>query len=112
MPNLGPMEILLIVFVILLLFGASKLPDLARSVGRSARIFKSEVNEMQNDGKPQDQTAANVTEQNPTQTASPQREITSGPANTQAQQSVEQGFWNQPQNQQQQPNQPGTNPNA
>ena len=49
MPNLGPMEILLIVFVILLLFGAAKLPDLARSVGRSARIFKSEVKEMQND---------------------------------------------------------------
>lgn len=112
MPTLGPMEILLIVFVILLLFGSAKLPDLARSMGRSARIFKSEVNEMQNDGKPQDQTAANVTEQNPTQqTASPQREITSGPANAQAQQSVEQGFWNQQQNQQQ-PNQPGTNPNA
>lgn len=106
MPSLGPMEILLIVFVILLLFGSAKLPDLARSVGRSARIFKSEVNEMNKDGK-QDASAANTTEHNP----QPQREITSGPANTQAQQNVDQGFWNQPHNQQQ-PNQPGTNPNA
>lgn len=107
MPSLGPMEILLIVFVILLLFGSAKLPDLARSVGRSARIFKSEVNEMHNDGKQQGSTAANV-EQNAPQAQNlnqPQREI------TQAQQSVDQGFWNQPQNQQQ-PNQPGTNPNA
>lgn len=111
MPTLGPMEILLIVFVILLLFGSAKLPDLARSVGRSARIFKSEVNEMQKDGKQQG-AAANTAEQNPQHTqAQTQREITSGPANTQAQQSVDQGFWNQPQNQQQ-PNQPGTNPNA
>ena len=34
-------QILIIVLIILLLFGASKLPNLARSVGRSARIFKS-----------------------------------------------------------------------
>lgn len=112
MPTLGPMEILLIVFVILLLFGSAKLPDLARSMGRSARIFKSEVNEMNKDGKPQGGTVANTAEQNAQQAqAQPQREITSGPGSTQAQQSVEQGFWNQPQNQQQ-PNQPGTNPNV
>ncbi|MDY3127594.1 MAG: Sec-independent protein translocase subunit TatA [Corynebacterium sp.] len=46
MPNLGPLEILLILVAILLLFGARKLPELARSLGRSARIFKSEVDEM------------------------------------------------------------------
>ncbi|WKK61533.1 Sec-independent protein translocase subunit TatA [Corynebacterium sp. P3-F1] len=109
MPSLGPMEILLIVFVVLLLFGSAKLPELARSVGRSARIFKSEVNEMQNDGKQQGATAANVEQDAPQTQTQPQREITSGPT-TQGQQSVDQGFWNQSQNQQ--PNQPGTNPNA
>ncbi|WIM68835.1 Sec-independent protein translocase subunit TatA [Corynebacterium breve] len=58
--NLGWMEITLILVVILLLFGAKKLPDLARSVGRSARIFKSEVNEMkaENAEKPQGEIAA------------------------------------------------------
>ncbi len=36
----GPFEILLILFVILLLFGARKLPDLARSLGKSLSEFK------------------------------------------------------------------------
>jgi sec-independent protein translocase protein TatA len=36
----GPFEILLILFVILLLFGAKRLPDLARSLGRSLSEFK------------------------------------------------------------------------
>ncbi|AKK11080.1 Sec-independent protein translocase subunit TatA [Corynebacterium uterequi] len=51
--NLGPWEIAIILLIILLLFGAKKLPDLARSVGRSARIFKSEVKEMKNEDAPQ-----------------------------------------------------------
>jgi sec-independent protein translocase protein TatA len=37
--------------VIILLFGAKRLPDAARSLGKSMRIFKSEVKEMQNEGK-------------------------------------------------------------
>jgi sec-independent protein translocase protein TatA len=38
--NLGAPEIILIVFVILLLFGSKKLPDLARSLGKSLNEFK------------------------------------------------------------------------
>jgi len=38
--GLGPMEIALIVGIIVLLFGASKLPELARSAGKSAGEFK------------------------------------------------------------------------
>lgn len=53
MPNLGPTELIIIAVLIILLFGAKKLPDAARSLGRSLRIFKSEVKEMQNDGQPQ-----------------------------------------------------------
>ena len=51
MPNLGPMEIILILLVILLLFGFKKLPDAARSVGKSARVFKAEVNEMKEEDR-------------------------------------------------------------
>ncbi len=111
MPNLGPMEILLIVFVVLLLFGSAKLPDLARSVGRSARIFKSEVNEMQKDGKKGDSAAA-AADDTAQQNVAPQREITSGQQGdgTAWQKTAEQSFWNQPQNQQNP--QPGSNPNA
>lgn len=43
MPNLGTPEILLILLVIVLLFGAKKLPDAARGLGRSLRIFKAET---------------------------------------------------------------------
>ena len=46
MPSLGPMEIVVIALVVILLFGWKRLPDAARSLGRSARVFKSEVNEM------------------------------------------------------------------
>lgn len=49
MPTLGPLEIAIIVLLFVLLFGAKKLPDAARSIGRSARIFKSEIKEMSND---------------------------------------------------------------
>mgnify|MGYP006293180107 FL=1 len=36
----GPFEVLLILFVVLLLFGSKRLPDLARSLGRSLSEFK------------------------------------------------------------------------
>lgn len=52
MPNLKPMEILLIVLVVLLLFGARRLPDLARSIGKSLKIFKSEVRDLRDDDRP------------------------------------------------------------
>ncbi|OHR34094.1 preprotein translocase subunit TatA [Corynebacterium sp. HMSC074C05] len=57
MPNLGPWEIIIILVVLVLLFGAKKLPDAARSLGRSMRIFKSEVKEMRNDDEHQEQAA-------------------------------------------------------
>jgi sec-independent protein translocase protein TatA len=44
-------EIILILLVILLLFGAKKLPDLARGVGRSLRIFKAETKGMSDGDK-------------------------------------------------------------
>ncbi|MFW6188103.1 MAG: Sec-independent protein translocase subunit TatA [Actinomycetota bacterium] len=45
----SPFMILIILLVILLLFGAPKLPGMARSLGQSLRIFKSEVKEMKKD---------------------------------------------------------------
>ncbi|QNE89554.1 Sec-independent protein translocase subunit TatA [Corynebacterium incognita] len=82
--SVGPWEILAILLVVLLLFGARKLPELARSVGRSARIFKSEVNEMKEENN----------SQQPQQGQLPQRD----PAND--------DFWNDPANQPTQYQQP------
>jgi len=44
----GP-HLLIILLVILVLFGGKKLPEAARGLGRSMRIFKSEVKEMRDD---------------------------------------------------------------
>jgi sec-independent protein translocase protein TatA len=50
--GLGGMELLIILAVLLLLFGASKLPELARGSGQALRIFKSETKGlMDDDGK-------------------------------------------------------------
>ncbi|MDN5685001.1 Sec-independent protein translocase subunit TatA [Corynebacterium glyciniphilum] len=48
----GATEWLIIALVVVLLFSAPKLPTMARSLGRSMRIFKSEMKEMKNDGTP------------------------------------------------------------
>lgn len=41
---------LILAIVVILLFGAKRLPEAARSLGKSMRIFKAEVKELQNDG--------------------------------------------------------------
>jgi sec-independent protein translocase protein TatA len=41
--GIGPPEIILVILVIVLLFGAKKLPELARGSGRALRIFKAET---------------------------------------------------------------------
>ncbi|MEY3578684.1 MAG: hypothetical protein RIS49_662 [Actinomycetota bacterium] len=47
--NLGPKEIVILLIVVLVLFGAKRLPDSARSLGRSMRILKCEMKEMKAD---------------------------------------------------------------
>lgn len=56
--GLGTPELLIIFAVVVLLFGASKLPDLARNSGRALRIFKAETKGLMSDddakAKPQE----------------------------------------------------------
>ena len=49
--NLGPLELTLIIAVILLLFGAKKLPELARGLGQGMKEFKQAVKENTDDEK-------------------------------------------------------------
>lgn len=51
MGTVGPREIIILLIVVVVLFGAKRLPDSARSLGRSMRIFKSEMKEMGQDEK-------------------------------------------------------------
>ncbi|CAO5235250.1 Sec-independent protein translocase subunit TatA [Frankia sp. AgKG'84/4] len=49
MADIGAPELLIIIAVVVVLFGAKRLPDAARSFGRSLRIFKSEVKGLRED---------------------------------------------------------------
>lgn len=49
MGGLQPWHWIIVIAVFVLLFGAKKLPDAARSLGKSMRIFKSEMKEMQSE---------------------------------------------------------------
>ncbi len=47
--NMGGYEILLILLVILIFFGAKKIPELARGLGRGIREFKDATNEIKDE---------------------------------------------------------------
>ncbi len=43
MPNIGPMEIAIVLIIALVVFGPSKLPELGKSAGKGFREFKDSV---------------------------------------------------------------------
>jgi sec-independent protein translocase protein TatA len=43
MPNVGPMELIILVVILLLVFGSRRLPEMGRSVGKGMREFKDAV---------------------------------------------------------------------
>lgn len=55
--NLSGWHLLIIIAIVLLLFGAPKLPGLARSLGQSMRIFKSEVKQMKDENQSSESSA-------------------------------------------------------
>ena len=59
--NLTGWHFLIILAVILLLFGAAKLPALAKSMGQSARVFKGEMKAMKEEETPEGTTASVAT---------------------------------------------------
>lgn len=54
MGNLGATEILLIIFVLILLFGGKKIPELMKGLGQGIRSFKKSMNDDDSD-KPEKQ---------------------------------------------------------
>jgi sec-independent protein translocase protein TatA len=63
MGALRPWHIAVLVVVLVVLFGAKRLPDAARSLGRSLRIFKAETKNLMEDdvrGKAEAQTTRNA----------------------------------------------------
>jgi sec-independent protein translocase protein TatA len=54
----SPWKILIVAVVLIVLFGSKKLPDAARSLGKSMRILKAEVHDLHNDDEPAEPVAA------------------------------------------------------
>lgn len=51
MGKIGPGELVIILIIVLLVFGANRLPELARSMGKSIREFKSAVSDRDKDAQ-------------------------------------------------------------
>jgi sec-independent protein translocase protein TatA len=60
MPNIGPLEIIIVLVIVLVIFGPKRLPDLGRSLGRGMREFKDSVT-----GKDQDELPSGPAEEKP-----------------------------------------------
>ena len=43
MPNIGPMELIIVLVIVLLIFGAKRLPELGKSLGSGMREFKESI---------------------------------------------------------------------
>ena len=68
MPNIGTTEIILIVAVLFLLFGATRLPQLAKSLGATRKAFKDGMREAEEEEKAEAQKlSANAAEPQITQ---------------------------------------------
>ena len=69
MPNIGPLEIAIVLIIALVILGPKKLPDMGRSMGRGMREFKDAITNGGDDDKPARLAEAAKTEQAPSRNA-------------------------------------------
>ena len=69
MPNIGPLELAIVLVIALVIFGPKRLPDLGRSLGSGMREFKDSITGKDDDEKQLEETKAQMTEQSPATTA-------------------------------------------
>ncbi|MEE1617407.1 Sec-independent protein translocase subunit TatA [Brachybacterium sp. J144] len=70
----SPWPIVILIVLVVLLFGANKLPGLARNMGRSMRVFKSEVEELRGDDRAEDDEDDDAPRQRPARDEDRRRE--------------------------------------
>lgn len=63
MPNIGPMEIMIVLIIALVVFGPKRLPELGKSVGKGIREFKGSISGEHDDAE--DKTPPLTVEQPP-----------------------------------------------
>jgi sec-independent protein translocase protein TatA len=76
MPNIGPGEIVLLLLLALLLFGAKRLPEIGRSLGKGMREFKDSVSGMTKDDDERPQLEAPIGTQDTTAPVAPRERDT------------------------------------
>jgi sec-independent protein translocase protein TatA len=69
-------HLVIIVALLVLMFGAKRMPDAARSLGKSMRIFKSEIRELQHEGKSEDPPKPNPVQSERVDTPAPDEKPT------------------------------------
>jgi len=69
MPNIGPLELAIVLIIALVIFGPKRLPDLGKSLGSGMREFKDSITGKDDEEKQLEETKAQMTEQSPATTA-------------------------------------------
>ncbi|RKN07230.1 Sec-independent protein translocase subunit TatA [Streptomyces radicis] len=85
MGQIGARELVVLAIIVLLVFGAKRLPDIARSLGKSARILKSETAAM----KAENNTAAAPPKEEPEPATGTARTIQAAPGDVSTARPVE-----------------------
>ncbi len=87
MPNIGPTELIIIGIIVVLLFGATRLPATAKGLGQALKLFKKEIRD--DEDKPQ--TPEVTAQQQPTQ-VQPPVQVQQAPAQPSYQQAPQNGY--------------------
>jgi sec-independent protein translocase protein TatA len=74
MPNIGPLELVIVLVIVLLLFGAKRLPELGRSLGSGMKEFKDSVTGKDDEGDAFGQTELDRGETHPAPTSTAKAE--------------------------------------
>jgi len=69
MPNIGPLELAIVLIIALVIFGPKRLPDLGKSLGSGMREFKDSITGKDEDEKQLEETKREMTKQSPATTA-------------------------------------------
>jgi sec-independent protein translocase protein TatA len=65
MPNIGPLELAIVLVIALVIFGPKRLPDLGRSLGRGMREFKDSITGKDDDEELEQQAKLEMQSQQP-----------------------------------------------
>jgi len=71
MPNIGPLELAIVLIIALVIFGPKRLPDLGRSLGSGMREFKDSITGKSEEEAKLEETKRELTKQSPATTAEP-----------------------------------------